>query len=92
MFYHVGNSQHTQNIRINKVIGENKNCVFYFTEKIKWTFWPTQYTFSLPGGNGDTLFISWAEADSPLGRNKGPMASEQHPFASPGNSVAELHG
>ena len=27
-------SQHTQNIQIDKVIGENeKNCVFYFTEK-----------------------------------------------------------
>ena len=32
-FYHVGDSQHTQNIQINKVIGENEKCVFYFTEK-----------------------------------------------------------
>ena len=38
-----GNSQHTQNIQINKVIGENEKCVFYFTEKTKRTFWPTQY-------------------------------------------------
>ena len=26
-------SQHSQNIQINKVIGENEKCVFYFTEK-----------------------------------------------------------
>ena len=36
-------SWHTQNIKINKVIGENENCVFYFTKKTIWTFWPTQY-------------------------------------------------
>ena len=30
----------TQNIQINKVIGEMKN-VFYFTEKTKQTFWLT---------------------------------------------------
>ena len=29
----MGDSQHTQNIQINKVIGENEKCVFYFTEK-----------------------------------------------------------
>ena len=27
-------SQHTENIQINKVIGENEKCVFYFTEKL----------------------------------------------------------
>ena len=43
MFYHVGDSHHTQNIRINKVIGESEKCIFYFTEKSKQTFWPTQY-------------------------------------------------
>ena len=43
MLYCVGDSQHTQNIQINKVTGENEKCVFYFTEKIKWTFWPTWY-------------------------------------------------
>ena len=32
--YHTGDSQHTKNIQINKVIGENGNCVFYFTKKI----------------------------------------------------------
>ena len=37
-------SGHTQNIQINKVIGENEKYVFYFTEKTKWTFWPTQYS------------------------------------------------
>ena len=42
MLCHVGDSQPTQNIQINKVIGENEKCVFYFTEKTKWTFWPKQ--------------------------------------------------
>ena len=41
----MGDSGHTQNIQINKVIGENEKYVFYFTEKTKWTFWPTQYLF-----------------------------------------------
>ena len=40
---HAGDSQHTQNIQINKVIGENEKCVFYFMEKTIQTFWPTQY-------------------------------------------------
>ena len=35
MLYHVGDSQCAQNIQINKVICENKKCVFYFTEKLK---------------------------------------------------------
>ena len=29
MLYHVGDSLHTQNIQINKVIGENEKCIFY---------------------------------------------------------------
>ena len=29
----MGDSHHTQNIQINKVIGENEKCVFNFTEK-----------------------------------------------------------
>ena len=33
MLYHAGDSRHTQNIQINKVIGENEKCVFYFMEK-----------------------------------------------------------
>ena len=33
MLDHLGESQHTQNIQINKVTGENK--VFYFMEKTK---------------------------------------------------------
>ena len=37
-----GDSWHTQNIQINKVIGENEKCVFYFLEKSKWTSWQTQ--------------------------------------------------
>ena len=36
-----GDSWHTQNIQISKVIGENVKCVFYFTEKSIQTFWPT---------------------------------------------------
>ena len=28
-FYHTRDHQHTQNIQINKVIGENEKCVFY---------------------------------------------------------------
>ena len=39
-------SWHTQNIQINKVIGKNEKCVFYFMEKTKWTFWPTQYMYA----------------------------------------------
>ena len=36
--YQARNSQHTQNIQINKVIGENEKCVFYLMEKIYiWT-------------------------------------------------------
>ena len=33
MLYHVGDSQHTQNIQVNKVISEHEKCVFYFREK-----------------------------------------------------------
>ena len=38
MLYHVGDSRHTQNIQINKVIGENEECVSYFTEKNETNF------------------------------------------------------
>ena len=34
----MGDSQHTQNIQINKVIVENEKCVFYFTEKCNRLF------------------------------------------------------
>ena len=34
----MGESQHTQNIQINKVIDEDEKCVFYFTEKNKELF------------------------------------------------------
>ena len=43
MLYHVEDSQQTQNIQINKVIGENKKYVFYFMEIKYIIFWPTQY-------------------------------------------------
>ena len=29
MFYHAGDSRHTQNIQINKATGKNEKCVFY---------------------------------------------------------------
>ena len=35
MLHHVGDRQHTQ---INKVIGENEKCVFYFTKKLNRLF------------------------------------------------------
>ena len=38
----MGDSRHTQNIQINKVIGENEKCVFHFMEKTKRTFWLAQ--------------------------------------------------
>ena len=38
-----GRQQHTQNIQVNKVIGGNEKCIFYFMEKTIQTFWPTQY-------------------------------------------------
>ena len=31
--YHTGDSWHTQNIQINKIIDENEKCVFYFPGK-----------------------------------------------------------
>ena len=32
-------SLHTQNIQINKVIGENEKCVLHVMEKMKRAFW-----------------------------------------------------
>ena len=42
MLYHVGDSRHTQNIQINKGIGDNEKGVFHFMEKTIRTFWPAQ--------------------------------------------------
>ena len=39
--YHAGDSQHTENIQINKVIDENEKYVFVLWKETK-TFWPTQ--------------------------------------------------
>ena len=39
--HHTGESRHTHNIQINKVIGENEKCVFYFTEKSHRNFLAT---------------------------------------------------
>ena len=46
----MGDSQHTQNIEINQVIGENEKCVFSLMGKTKQTFWPTQYFISFYEG------------------------------------------
>ena len=45
MLYHMGDSQHTQSIQINKLIGENQICVFYCTEKYKDIFCQTNCYF-----------------------------------------------
>ena len=50
----MGDSQHTQNIQINKVIGENEKCASYFMEKTIQTFWPTQY-FKCPSFSSQTF-------------------------------------
>ena len=34
MLYHVGDSQHTQNIQINKIIGESKEMCFILGTKL----------------------------------------------------------
>ena len=48
MLYQVGDSRHTQNIQINKVIGENEKSVFYIMgKKTKWTFWPNICIYSV---------------------------------------------
>ena len=46
MLYQVGDSRHTQNIQINKVICENEKRVLYFTGKTLRTFGTTQYSES----------------------------------------------
>ena len=47
MLYHVGDGWRAQNIQINKVIGENEKCAFYFTEKINRLFGqPSRITFA----------------------------------------------
>ena len=33
MLYHAGDSPHTQNIQINKVIGENENIYFFILQE-----------------------------------------------------------
>ena len=43
--YHMGDCQHTQNIQINKVIGENEKRVLYFTGKTIQTLRPTRLIF-----------------------------------------------
>ena len=60
MFYHLGDSRHTRNIYINKVIGENEKCV-YFMEKTILTSWPTQYfEAGVPNPHSVDLYLSVA--------------------------------
>ena len=42
----MGDSQHTQNIQINKVIGEDEKYIVFLMEKIKQAFWPNQYNYN----------------------------------------------
>ena len=51
----MGDSRHTPNIQIDKVIGENKKCVFYIMEKTKQTLWPTQYFLRVKGEVEDSF-------------------------------------
>ena len=34
----MGDSQHTQNIQISKVIGENKKCLLFYRKKLNGVF------------------------------------------------------
>ena len=45
-----GDSQYTENIQLNKVIGESENCVFYIMDKTNQAFWPAQYIVRIPPG------------------------------------------
>ena len=51
--YHLGESRHTDKIKINKLPSENEKCVFHFTEKTYRLFGqptsrPKTYTFNFP--------------------------------------------
>ena len=37
-YYEGGSSQHTQNIQINKVIGENEKCVLFYRKNLNGLF------------------------------------------------------
>ena len=60
---HVGDDLHTQNIQVNKLIGENEKCIFYFKEQSIQTFWPTRYytpCFALGTmGEKETVPFAW---------------------------------
>ena len=56
-----GGRWHTQNIQINKVIGENEKHILYFMENTKQTFWPTQYYTMVYLQNCFSWFISWQQ-------------------------------
>ena len=55
MLHHVGDSQHSQHIQINKVVAESGKCAFSFMEKTKGAFGPTQLSPCFRSGavNGD---------------------------------------
>ena len=56
-----GDSRHTQNIQINKVIGENEKCVFYFIEKLNRLFGQpnTMLKYSLFTWSNRMLGFAW---------------------------------
>ena len=54
-------SQHTQNIQINKVTGENEKCVFYFMEK-------TMDFLAIPILHGSSTLNRPAQVWPPLGK------------------------
>ena len=58
--YHAGDSWHTQNVQINKVIGENEKRVFYFMEK-KLNELSGQLNTWLDVINRKEYFSSWVE-------------------------------
>ena len=45
--YHVGDSQHTQTIQINKIIGENQKCVLFYRKKVTCFLTNQKHTISI---------------------------------------------
>ena len=44
----MGDSQYTQNIQINKVIGENVKCLLFYGKNLKGLFGPPNISLDLP--------------------------------------------
>ena len=54
-----GRQPTTENIQINQVTDENVKCIFYFTEKSKWTFWPTEYVPNVSPVRSSEPMLVW---------------------------------